>query len=89
MYNFSRGGIYFESDVPFQVGTRLRIDIEKAIAGLDAARYYAEVKWCVEISAAVVLYDYAIGVEFDPQMRRSTGNGKLRVVAGGLKPGKP
>jgi PilZ domain len=89
MYNFSQGGIYFESDVPFQVGARLRIDIEKAIAGLDAARYYADVKWSVEISAAVVLYDYGIGVEFDPQMRRSTGKGKLRVIAGGLEPDKP
>jgi len=86
MYNFSQGGIYFESDVPFQVGTLLRIDIEKAIAGLSAAHYYAEVKWCTEISAAVVLYDYGIGVEFEPQMRHSTGNDRLRVIAGGLKP---
>jgi len=89
MYNFSQGGIYFESDVPFQVGTRLRIDFEKALSGLGTACHYAAVKWWVEISAAVVLYDYGSGVEFDPQMSRSTGNGKLRVIAGGLKLGKP
>ena len=65
MYNYSQGGIYFESDTPFQTGTRVRFDIEKSKIGLDADQYFADVKWCVEISAAVVLYDYGIGVEFD------------------------
>jgi len=83
MYNYSQGGIYFESDTPFQAGTRVRIDIEKSKIGLDADHYYAEVKWCAEISAAVVLYDYGIGVEFDPKMNQATRNGKLRVIEGG------
>ena len=83
MYNYSQGGIYFESDTPFQAGTRVRIDIEKSKIGLDADHYYAEVKWCAEISAAVVLYDYGIGVEFDPKINQATRNGKLRVIEGG------
>ena len=85
IYNYSQGGVYFESDTPFQAGTRVRIDIEKSKIGLDAGRYYAEVKWCAEISAAVVLYDYGIGVEFDSKMNRATGNAKLKVIKGGVK----
>ncbi len=89
MYNYSQGGIYFESDTPFQAGTRIRIDIEKSKIGLNADHYYAEVKWCAEISAAVVLYDYGIGVEFDPKMNRATGNRKLKVIKGGVNRDKP
>ena len=88
MYNYSQGGIYFESDTPYQVGTRVRINIEKSKIGLDADHYFAEVKWCAEISAAVVLYDYGIGVEFDPKMN-PMGNGRLKVIKGGVKPNKP
>lgn len=89
MYNCSQGGIYFESDTPYQVGTRVRIDIEKSKIGLDAGLYLAEVKWCAEISAAVVLYDYGIGAEFDPKMNPTTGNGKFKVIKGGVNPNKP
>lgn len=82
MFNYSRGGIYFESDVAFQPGTRIRIDIDKSQNGLAANRYYAVVKWCKEISAAVVLYDYGIGVEFDPAKNRTAGTGRLKVIDG-------
>jgi hypothetical protein len=89
MYNYSQGGIYFESDTPYQAGTRVRINIEKSKIGLNADHYFAEVKWCAEISAAVVLYDYSTGVEFDPKMNLTTGNGKLTVIMGGVNQNKP
>ena len=79
MYNYSAGGIYFESDVAFQPGTQVRIEIEKPAAGLDADHLMASVKWCREISAAVVLYDYGIGVELDRPIR----DGRFRVINGG------
>ena len=82
MYNFSKGGIYFESDTPFQTGTRIRFDIEKSTIDLETDQDSGEVKWCAEISAAVVLYDFGIGVEFDPKIKQTAGSGKLRVVAG-------
>ena len=85
MYNYSQGGIYFESDTPFQAGTRVGFDIEKSKIGLVADHYFAEVKWCAEISAAVVLYDYAIGAEFDPKMNPTTANGNFKVIKGGAK----
>lgn len=80
MYNYSAGGIYFESDVAFQPGTQVQIDIEKPGKGLDLNHLTAKVKWCQEISAAVVLYDYGIGVEFD----RSKSDGKFKVIQGGV-----
>ena len=83
MYNYSKGGIYFESDTPFQTGTHIRFDIEKSKIDLDADQCFGEVKWCAEISAAVVLYDYGIGVEFDSKMKQMTGSGKLKVIKGG------
>jgi hypothetical protein len=79
MYNYSAGGIYFESDVAFQPGTHVRIDIQKPSHGLGSDHLTAKVKWCQEISAAVVLYDYGIGVEFDWSKR----DGKFRVIQGG------
>ena len=79
MYNYSAGGIYFESDVAFRPDTQVRIEIEKPAAGLDADHLFAIVKWCHEISAAVVLYDYGIGVELDRPIR----DGRFRVIKGG------
>jgi hypothetical protein len=89
MYNYSTGGIYFESDVAFQPGTQVRIDSAKPGKGLFSDPLTAVVKWCQEISSAVVLYDYGIGVEFDRLMNRSRRNGKFQVIQGGADREKP
>ena len=86
LYNYSQGGIYFESDTPHQAGTHVRIEIEKSKSDLDAGLYFVEIKWCAEISAAVVLYDYGIGAEFDPKIKPMKGNEKFKVIRGGVKP---
>ena len=83
MYNYSRGGLYLESDAALNPGTPVRIDIEASPNGPTADHYYATVQWCREISAAVVLYDYGIGLEFDRATNGSTGPGKLRIIQGG------
>ena len=83
MYNYSAGGLYFESDIAFQPGTNVRIGLEKPASVLGADYLIASVKWCKEISAAVVLYDYGIGVKFDRLMNLSAGNGKFKVIEGG------
>jgi hypothetical protein len=82
MYNYSRGGIYFESDAVFKPGTCVRVDIEESQNSLVADHYFATVKWCKEIFAAVVLYDYGVGIEFDPAKNRSAGARKLRLIQG-------
>ena len=84
MYNYSTGGIYFESDVAFPPGTRVQIEIEKPTVVFDSDHRIAIVKWCQEISAAVVLYDYGTGCEFDRPKR----DGKFRVIQGGAAPEK-
>ena len=83
MYNYSRGGLYLESDAALNPGTQVRIDIEASPNGLAADHYYATVQWCKEISAAVVLYDFGIGLEFNRAINASTGPGKLRIIQGG------
>ena len=83
MYNYSSGGIYFESDVAFQPGTRVCIDIENPHDGLSSGNFLGQIKWCSEIAAAVVLYDYGMGVEFDRSMDRSAFNERLKVIQGG------
>lgn len=83
MYNYSSGGIYFEADVAFQPGTQVQIDIENPSDVLGSGQLRGQVKWCEEIAAAVVLYDYGIGVEFDRPMDRSATNEKLKVIQGG------
>ena len=89
MFNYSAGGLYFESDIAFRPGTKVRIDFEKEGRVLGADHLIANVKWCKEISAAVVLYDYGIGVEFDHLMNLSAGNGKFTVIEGGGGNEKP
>ena len=84
MYNYSRGGIYFESDAAFKPGSRVRIDLEDSQSGLAADHYFATVRWCKQICDAVVLYDFAVGIEFDREMNRIAGSGKLRIIQGGL-----
>jgi hypothetical protein len=89
MYNYSAGGLYFESDIAFQPGTKVRIGLEKPDDFLGPDHLMASVKWCAEITAAVVLYDYGIGVEFDRLMNISEGNGKFKVIEGGGGQQKP
>ena len=83
MYNYSAGGLYFESDVAFPPGTKVRIVLQKPGSFPGTDHLIADVKWCKEISAAVVLYDYGIGVKFDRLMNFSAGNGKFKVIEGG------
>ena len=89
MYNYSAGGLYFESDVAFQTGTKVRIGLETPGNLLGSDNFMASVKWCKEITAAVVLYDYGIGVQFDRLINLLAGNGKFRVIEGGGGQEKP
>jgi hypothetical protein len=86
MYNYSFGGMYFESDIPFRSGTRIRIEVINPGNDLEFDHYSATVKWCEEISAAVVLYDYGMGVAFDRPPNRSMSNGNFKLIQGGADP---
>jgi hypothetical protein len=89
MYNYSTGGLYFESDIAFQPGTKVQFGLEKPDSFPGTDHLVASVKWCKEITAAVVLYDYGIGVEFDRLTSLAAGNGKFKVIEGGGGQEKP
>jgi hypothetical protein len=83
MYNYSRGGLYFESDEAFRPGSCVRVDIEDSPKGPAEDHYFATVKWCRQVCGAVVLYDFAVGLEFDRAMNHSAGSSKLCIIQGG------
>ena len=85
MYNYSRGGLYFESNEALRPGSRVRVDIEDSPKGPAEDHYFATVKWCRQVCGVVVLYDFAIGIEFDRAMNRSAGSGKLSIIQGGRR----
>jgi hypothetical protein len=85
MYNYSLGGMYFETDYPLDAGAEIRVAIRKSTDGPGFDHFRAKVRWCQEISGAVVLYNYGVGVQYLSSFQQSKSDGKLRVIQGGAK----
>ncbi len=83
MYNYSLGGMYFETDYPLPAGAEIRVAIRKSKNGPGFDHFRAKVRWCEEISAAVVLYNYSVGVRYLSSFTNSKCDGKLKVIQGG------
>ena len=83
MYNYSLGGMYFETDYPLAQGAEIRVAIRKSKNGPGFDHFRASVKWCTEISEAVVLYNYSVGVQYLSSFKNSKSEGKLKVIQGG------
>ena len=83
MYNYSLGGMYFETDYPLPSGAEIRVAIRKSKNGPGFDHFRAKVKWCEEIPEAVVLYNYGVGVQYLPSFTQSKCGGKLKVIQGG------
>ena len=83
MYNYSLGGMYFETDYPLQPGSEIRVAIRKSANGPGFDHFRASVKWCEEITDAVVLYCYGVGVQYILSGMQTKSNGKLKVIHGG------
>jgi hypothetical protein len=84
VYNYSRGGMYLEVDVYFKPGVEIQIDTEKSRTPSFPESCRARVVWCEEISGAVVLYNYGVGVQHDLIIRSSQTADKFQVIPGGL-----
>ena len=84
IYNYSRGGIYVELDYPLKPGSEIRILIEDAKNTNSSKICQAKTVWCEEIHGAVVLYDYGIGVRYDPDVNCSNYIKKFHVIDGGV-----
>jgi hypothetical protein len=85
MYNYSLGGMYFETDYPLDAGAEIRVAIRKSTNGPGFDHFRAKVRWCQEISGAVVLYNYGVGVQYLSSFSQSRSDGKLRVIQGGAQ----
>ena len=85
MYNYSLQGMYFESDLSLLSGTRVNVWLSDfARSSLPEIRF-AEVRWCEEIIAAVVLYNYGAGIRYHQPITFREFPRPFQVIQGGLK----
>jgi hypothetical protein len=64
MYNYSRGGLYFESDFAPLPGTEIYIGIEISPYDLGPDLYRAKVRWRKELSGQDSKYTFGVGVKY-------------------------
>jgi hypothetical protein len=64
MRNFSRGGMYFESDFAPLPGTEVYIGIERSPYDAGADLFRAEVRWRNRLSPHQSTYSYGVGVKY-------------------------
>ena len=64
MFNYSRGGLYFESNFAPEIGTEIFIGVENSpyTAGHDVFR--AKVIWHVQLKDPEALFFYGVGVKY-------------------------
>ncbi len=65
MINFSRGGMYFESDYAPLPGTEIFIGIENSPYDFGADVYRAQVRWRKELSDQKSKYAFGVGVKYN------------------------
>jgi hypothetical protein len=83
MYDYSRSGLYFETDTRLLDGQELDIRIEQCPFPAAPEIIRAEVRWCAEIQDAVVLYRFGVGVQFTKPIKGPMMHKWLRVIRGG------
>ena len=64
MANYSRAGLYFESDFAPNPGMEIFIGIENSPFSAGHDVYRAKVMWCSELHEKVSFYYYGVGVKF-------------------------
>ena len=85
MYSYSLHGMYIESDLSLLSGTRVNIWLSD-LAGSSLPKIrFAEVRWCEEIIAAVVLYNYGVGIRYHQPITFRKFPRPFQVIQGGLK----
>ena len=64
MFNYSQGGMYFESNIPFRQGTTIIFGIENSPFQNCPGVYRAKVKWCKKLPDKSSVFYYGVGAEF-------------------------
>ena len=72
MFNYSEGGMYFESNIPFRRGTIIIFGIENSPFENCPGVYRAKVKWCEKLADKSSIYYYGVGAEFFKPNRLSS-----------------
>jgi Tfp pilus assembly protein PilZ len=72
MFNYSEGGMYFESNIPFRQGTIIIFGIENSPFEDCPGVYKAKVKWCKKLADKSAIYYYGVGAEFFKPNRLSS-----------------
>jgi len=72
MFNYSEGGMYFESNIPFRQGTIIIFGIENSPFENCPGVYRAKVKWCKKLPDKSSIYYYGVGAEFFKPNRLSS-----------------
>jgi len=62
--NYSRSGLYFESDLSIHAGAILRIRNESTLAKPGTGGCCAEVRWTRRLAADTTEYQYGTGVRY-------------------------
>jgi hypothetical protein len=65
MYNFSKDGLYIETDFAGKPGDEITIMVENPPYGSGPYLHRAEVKWSAELPDAMVFYRYGMGAQYD------------------------
>ena len=85
IYNYSLHGMYFESDHPFLTGTRVNVWLSNLPESSYPVIDFAEVRWCQEITGAVVLYNYGAGIRYHQPIKYPEFPMHFQVIEGGAK----
>ncbi len=64
MFNFSRDGMYFESEYCPLPGTEIYIGIENSPYDIGADVYRAQVRWRKQLTDKKSKYTYGVGVKY-------------------------
>ena len=85
MYNYSLHGMYIESDLSLLSGTRVNVWLSDSAGSSLPEIRFAEVRWCEEIIAAVVLYNYGAGIRYHQPITFREFPRSFQIIQGGLK----
>ena len=85
MYNYSLQGMYFESDRSLLSGARVNLWLSNYAESSWPDINFAEIRWCQEITGAVVLHNYGAGIRFHHPLTYQEFPRHFQVIQGGVK----
>ncbi len=84
MFNYSLQGMYFESDLNLLPGDRVNLWIQGSPEDSMPEIQGAQVRWCEEITGAVVLYNYGCGIKYSRLADQEALSRNFQIIHGGI-----